>query len=350
MSFDRRGSCSNARGPGRAAVHAPTCEMNRLERFYKIDQLLQERTLVSRPDFLDELEVSLATFKRDLEYMRDRFHAPVVWDAELRGYRYDKQSKSGRKFELPGLWFTESEAYALVTMQHLLSSLDQGGLIGPHIAPLIARLDAILGAGEASAAEVRKRVRLLSFGSRRMPLEFFSTVGSALFKRRRLRIEYYARSTNSHSVREVSPQRLVHYRENWYLDTWCHLRNDLRSFSVDGMRKIELVDSPAKEVSLRLLDEYLLDSYGIVRGGDAQRAKLRFTAERARWIAAEIWHPDQKGSFDAEGRYLLELPFRDDRELVLDILRHGSAVEVLSPVSLRRKVRAEHAGAAAINA
>ena len=75
------------------------------------------------------------------------------------------------------------------------------------------------------------------------------------------------------------------------------------------------------------------------RGGDAQRAKLRFTAERARWIAAEIWYPDQKGSFDAEGRYLLELPFRDDRELVLDILRHGSAVEVLSPVSLRRTVR-----------
>lgn len=324
--------------------------MNRLERFYKIDQLLQERTVVGRAAFLDELEVSPATFKRDLEYMRDRFHAPVVWDADLRGYRYDKQTKGARRFELPGLWFTETEAYALVTMQHLLSSLDQGGLIGPHIAPLIARLDAILGAGDASASEVRKRIRLISFGSRRMPLEFFSVVGSALFKRRRLKIEYYARSTNSHSVREVSPQRLVHYRENWYLDTWCHLRNDLRSFSVDGIRKIDPVDAAAKEVSLRSLDEYLVDSYGIVRGGDAQRAKLRFTVERARWVAAEIWHPDQKGSFDSEGRYILELPFRDDRELVLDILRHGGAVEVLGPAALRRKVRVAHEAAAAVNA
>ena len=323
--------------------------MNRLERFYKIDQLLQDRTVVSRSDFLDELEVSPATFKRDLEYMRDRFHAPVIWDADLRGYRYEKQSKGVRKFELPGLWFTEDEAYALTMMQHLLASLDHGGLIGPHIAPLVARLDAILGAGDASVAEVRKRIRLISFGSRRMPLEFFSMVGSALFKRRRLRIEYYARSTNSHTSREVSPQRLVHYRENWYLDTWCHLRNDLRSFSVDGIRKIEPVDLAAKEVSLRSLDEYLLDSYGIVRGGEAQRAKLRFTAERARWVAAEIWHPDQKGSFDAQGRYLLELPFRDDRELVMDILRHGSAVEVLAPAVLRAKVRAEHEAAAGSN-
>ena len=66
-------------------------------------------------------------------------------------------------------------------------------------------------------------------------------------------------------------------------------------------------------------------------------------------MAAEVWHPDQVGSFDNEGRYTLELPFRDDRELVLDIMRHGGAVEVLAPVALRRKVRAEHQAATALN-
>ncbi|MEO6565152.1 MAG: WYL domain-containing protein, partial [Casimicrobiaceae bacterium] len=263
--------------------------MDRLERFYKIDALLQERTVVSRDAFLRELEVSLATFKRDLEYMRDRFNAPVIWDVNVHGYRYERKPMAGPKFELPGLWFTESEAHALVTMQHLLASLDQGGLIGPHIAPLMARLDAIMGEGESSAGEVRKRIRLLSFGTRKLPLEHFSVVGSALFKRRRLKIEYYARSTDAHTAREVSPQRLVHYRENWYLDTWCHLRNDLRSFSVDGIRRIEVVDAPAKEVSLKALDAYLRESYGIVRGGEAQRARLRFSTERARWVAAEVW-------------------------------------------------------------
>ena len=320
--------------------------MERLERFYKIDALLHERTVVSRNEFLHELEVSPATFKRDLEYMRDRFNAPVVYDGDKGGYCYE----AGRRFSLPGLWFNEGEVFALMTMQHLLSSLDQGGLIGPHIAPLMARLDAIIGEGEASAGEVRKRIRLLSFGSRKMPLEHFSLVGAALFKRRRLKIEYYARSTNEHSAREVSPQRLVHYRENWYLDTWCHLRNDLRSFSVDGLRRIEMVDTPAREVSLKALDEYMSKSHGIVRSGqEVQRARLRFSVERARWVAAEVWHPDQVGSFDAEGRYILELPFRDDRELVLDIMRHGGAVEVLAPAALRRKVRAEHQAATALN-
>ena len=43
-----------------------------------------------RDAFLDELEVSLATFKRDLEYMRDRLNEPIAWDADAGGYRYEK--------------------------------------------------------------------------------------------------------------------------------------------------------------------------------------------------------------------------------------------------------------------
>ena len=240
--------------------------MDRLERFYKIDALLQERRLrgACRAAFLRagwEISPRRSSATSSL-HARPLQRAGRV--GRGRGWLplSRRSRRPARSFELPGLWFSESEAFALVTMQHLLSSLDQGGLIGPHIAPLLARLDAIIGAGEASAGEVRKRIRLLSFGSRKMPLEHFSLVGAALFKRQRLKIEYYARSTNAHSAREVSPQRLVHYRENWYLDTWCHLRNDLRSFSVDGIRRIEVLDAPAKEVSLKALDEYMRESCG----------------------------------------------------------------------------------------
>jgi DeoR/GlpR family transcriptional regulator of sugar metabolism len=50
--------------------------MDRSERFHRIDLLLNERSVVPREVFLRELEVSLATFKRDLEYMRDRTRHP----------------------------------------------------------------------------------------------------------------------------------------------------------------------------------------------------------------------------------------------------------------------------------
>jgi len=108
--------------------------MDRTERFYKIDSLLQGGKAVPVERMLRELEVSLATFKRDLEYMRDRFHAPIVWDREARGYHFAATAAArtpgppgterlpvraeGPRFELPGLWFNASEIRALLTMQH----------------------------------------------------------------------------------------------------------------------------------------------------------------------------------------------------------------------------------------
>jgi predicted DNA-binding transcriptional regulator YafY len=323
--------------------------MNRLERFYAIDQMLQQHAVVPRAQILARLEISPATFKRDLEYMRDRFNAPVIWDRELGGYRYDRASATGRKFELPGLWFDAREALALATMRHLLASLDPGGLIGPQLAPLHARLDAILGGDAASSAEIERRIRIIPLASRALTLEHFSTVGAALVGRKRLHITYHARGSDETTERDVSPQRLVHYRDNWYLDAWCHLRKGLRSFAVDSIRKAALLDVPARDVAPKTLDAWVGAGYGIFAGERVTWARLRFTAERARWVASEAWHPQQRGSLEADGRYVLDRPYSDDRELVLDILRHGAEVEVLAPSSLRRKVRDEHLRAARVN-
>jgi predicted DNA-binding transcriptional regulator YafY len=163
-----------------------------------------------------------------------------------------------------------------------------------------------------------------------VPLEHFS-LGSALLKRHRRNGVLRAHPAQRAHGREVSPQRLVHSRENWYLDTWCHLRNDLRSFSIDGIRRIEVLDTASKEIPLKTLDAYLLESYGIVRGGEAQRARLRFSVERARWVASEVWHPDQKGSFDAESLYSPVAVPATIARLMLDILRYSAddTVEVL---------------------
>src|SRR5205085_3769842 len=119
--------------------------VDRTERFYKIDQLLQtRRPVVPVKDFLDELGISLATFKRDLEYMRERLNAPIVWDRDLMGYRFEEQAAAaGPRYNLPGLWFNPQEAYALLTMEHLIENLEPA-LLGPHLAPLKARLAALL--------------------------------------------------------------------------------------------------------------------------------------------------------------------------------------------------------------
>lgn len=314
--------------------------MDRTERFYKIDQLVSERKLVTFAELLEALGVSPATLKRDIQYLRDRFNCPLIWDPEVRGYRYEKgAAQSGSQFELPCLWFNASEIHALLTMQHLMANLDKGGLLSPHIQPLMARLNGLLGTADNTAEEVRKRVRVIGAAARRMHLSHFETVGSALLRRKRLLITYHARGTDEVTEREVSPQRLVYYRENWYLDAWCHLRKALRNFSVDAIQKAEILEKPCREVSEKTTDEVLGAGYGIFGGSKVEWARLRFTPERARWVAHEQWHPRQKGTEETDGSYVLEIPYADDRELLMDILKYGSDVEVLAPLSLRTRVR-----------
>jgi predicted DNA-binding transcriptional regulator YafY len=80
--------------------------MERTERFYKIHLLLKQNKYVPVQRFLKELEVSRATFKRDIEYLRDRHHAPIAWDRENNGYCFTSPARHAPRYELPGLWFT----------------------------------------------------------------------------------------------------------------------------------------------------------------------------------------------------------------------------------------------------
>lgn len=318
--------------------------MGDLERLHRIKYMIQARKCVPIQDFLDELEISKATFKRDLEYLRDRMNASIVFDRSIGGYRFDKPN-AGEKIELPGLWFSEKEATALVLMQHLLSGLDKGGLIEPHIAPLTSIIDGILGQTNTPAKELRKRLKVFGMSARKGAIENFEEVGNALLTRKRLNITYYARGKDETTEREISPQRLIFYRDNWYLDAYCHLRKDLRSFSVDCISKAIITYSKADEISEKQLHEHFAESYGIFSGKANQRAKLKFSPEKARWVSSETWHGQQVGAFDKEGNYLLEFDYNQDPELVMDILKYGAGVEVLAPSSLRKRVKDELAKA-----
>ena len=310
-----------------------------LERLYRIDRLLKERKSISFEALREALDVSRATLKRDIADMRDRFNAPIEFDRELGGYRLG-EPRVGPRYQLPGLWFNASEIHALLTALQLLGNL-QPGLLEARVAPLAERLRAILGSGDHSWQEVEKRIRILQPGRRESKAEHFGTVAAALLKRQRLRIRHYNRERNVESERDVSPQRLVHYRDNWYLDAYCHLRQDLRSFSVDAIREASLLEVKAREVAKAELDEYLKSGYGIFAGRAVEWASLKFTSQAARWVASQSWHSSQRTRFEKDGSYVLEVPYADDRELVMEILKFGPEVEVLGPEALRATVKAQ---------
>ena len=314
--------------------------MDRTERFYRIEVLIRQRGCVSFAALLEELEVSRATLKRDLDYLRTRLNAPIVYDRFDNGYRFEATPRDPREaqHQLPGVWFSEREIHALLTMHQLIQGLDAGGVLARHLHPLLDKLHGMLGASEREASELVRRIRIVGAARRPVPARFFELAGSALLGRKRIEMRYWTRSRQSESLRIVSPQRLVHWRNTWYLDAWCHASDGLRRFALDAIREAKGLDEPAKDVAVKAVEAALDGGYGAFSGGTLQWATLAFTAEAAQWVAHEQWHPAQRAELAQDGSLTLHLPYADATELAMDVLRHGEQVKVLAPPALAQLV------------
>jgi predicted DNA-binding transcriptional regulator YafY len=327
------------------------------ERLYRIEGLIRSRGHVSLATLLAELEVSRATLKRDLEYLRSRLGAPIEYDRDLNGYRFATPAPGGaraaeRRQELPGVWFSESELYSLLTAQQLFAGLDSEGLLSRHLQPLLDRIQQMLGRGEGAdaARRVGERVKVITTLRRPVPTRFFEAVSSALMQRRRLHLRYLTRGRSEVSERDVSPQRLVHYRNTWYLDAWCHRVDALRRFALDAIEQAQRLDEPARDLPLSQVQAQMDAGYGIYAGGRRHWATLRFDARAAQWASREEWHPQQQGRWRADGSWEMRVPYADATELVMDILRQGDEVRVVAPAALVAAVRERLARALAMYA
>lgn len=319
--------------------------MDRLERFTTLHRLLSGRRVpISKQALMAELEMSESTVKRTIKEMRLYLDAPITYDNQRNGYLYAGESRE--HFELPGLWFNQDELFALLTTHMLLSGI-QPGLLDDYLKPFQKRIETLLpklvrevgkSPKKLDFEQIRKRVRILQQATRPVDVEQFRQLVGALVRRQRLKILYHGRERDKQTERVISPQRLIYYRDNWYLDAWCHERDALRSFSLDRLRPVRYEDSPCEEVSNEDLDSHFGDSYGIFAGQPKATAYLRFSSEAAKWVADEHWHPDQTLTVLEDGRCDLTVPYSDARELMLDILKFGPDVEVLGPASLRKEV------------
>lgn len=317
--------------------------MDKLDRVFVLHrELSTRRRPVTKAVLAERMGgCSTRTVHRTAQWMIEALHAPIRFSPT--GYFYDRHPNEP-VFELPGLWFNEDELVALVGVQALLRQA-QPGLLDDYLAPISKRIDELLSRRGVGLPDWERRIRIVQMAGRPTG-QCFGVVADALVRHQRILIRYRARGDGALSTRTVSPQRLTHYRENWYLDAWCHAKEELRTFSVDRIEAAQLSEEPVLDIPQEQLEDVLATSFGIFSGAPTREASLLFTAHRAQWIGDEQWHPRQQAESLDDGRFRLRFPYHRSEELVLDICRYGPDVLVEAPTELRRAV-AERLKAAA---
>jgi predicted DNA-binding transcriptional regulator YafY len=312
--------------------------MDRYERILSLHRLLKtSRYPVSLQRLKDELGCSRATLYRDIAFLRDALGAPIEsGEGEQAAFRYD--AAEAERFELPGLWLTSDELSALLALNELVARSGPS-ILADVLAPFEKRIETLLSDHASGTRLPMERIRVIASGMRKLDQISFRVVAGAVMARRQLKFSYRARSTGSTTERLVSPQRLAHYRDNWYLDAWDHEREGLRSFAVDRIASPQMLDGPAIDRDDTELNAHLAASYGIFSGPPKAWATLRFSPHAARWVADEHWHSQQQGHFLSDGRYELKVPYSNSKELLMDVLKYGPDAEVIAPLSLREEMK-----------
>lgn len=313
--------------------------MDRFDRIYRLHSLLSNRrTPIPLTQIMEHLECSKATANRCIESLRDYLGAPLEYHREYNGYGYN-QHATGNPYQLPGLWFSAEELYGLLICQQILQNISPG-LLTEQIQALQNRIDRMLRKDNIAPMSISEKIRIFSIGRRMKDDSRFKRIAYALFNNQRLSIRYSARGQNGQSSeRIISGQRLLYYRDNWYLLAHCHSREALRIFAIDNVNSTRMLEQEALQVDDESLQEFLHSSYGIFSGAATHIAMLEFNSDRARWVADEHWHDRQQGEWQANGHYRLSVPFNDPRELIMDILKYGADVKVIEPLFLQEAVK-----------
>jgi predicted DNA-binding transcriptional regulator YafY len=305
--------------------------MSEIDRLYSYKSLFLARRIISQAQILELLEISTATFKRDLTKLRDRLNLPIIYDRGLRGYRLEKNSSPK---DLSGLLFSKDELFVFSAIQFILTQFDPN-LFNSKLKPLNAKIEFLMNDIDLNEADVMSRIKFLHSRKRKLNYDIFESLVKATFNRKKVSINYVGSNNSISNERIISPQQIVYYKDNWYLDAWCHFRNDVRTFSIDAINMCIPKEETSIELNISDIQKIFRIDYGIFIGKEKQWAKIRFDTKNISWIVREEWHSDQKSYFDNNGWFILEIPFSDTREILSEILKFGSNATIIEPEELR---------------
>lgn len=285
----------------------------------------------------EEFEISGRTAQRTIEFMRDRFAAPLAFNRGRNGYFYTDDA-----YELPGHWISETNVLSLALAVRLASTIPDPAL-KDDLCRLIERVTGTQGRrGKSCLQHLPEKISVKNIEYAEVDIAIFRQIVEALFGDRTISVTYHSPHSKTLSTRTIRPLHLMHYMGSWYLLAWCSTRQAMRDFALARIRSIAAVKEAISLPSgLPSVKDYTRRHFGIMQGAETIPVTLRFSAKIAPLIREQIWHPEQKIDRTGDGGLMLSFPAAGFHELVRIVLGHGAEVQVVEPEELRVLIQQE---------
>ncbi len=311
--------------------------MKTLDKLYKLHNILKSaRSYIPTKELLEKLDCSDSTLEKTIRELRDIYGAPLNFNKKYKGYKYEYED--GEKFELPGIWFSGDELGSLFAIHQILSEVPDG-LLYDKLTQIKERIAKTAESASLSPEKWAQVIKIIPMAYRKPNDVAFRVAVEGVIRSKRIDIVYEG-ALKPASQRIVSPIRLVRYRDNWYMDGYCHNYNELRQFELSRIKTAKITNYSSESVSKKMQDEFFADSYGIFSGKANKVAVIKFYDFAAKIVSKEKWHKKQTMEYDQNAGVLtVRIPYNDDRELIRDVMRWGQYAEFIEPQELRDSIK-----------
>lgn len=275
------------------------------------------------------------TVQRDLEALRYRFDAPLVYDRERRGYRFTDPA-----WRFPEVKLTEGELIAFFAAERILKRL--GATYEAQLTREALKKLAALLPNEV-VIDVNALADAISFApdpALEAPPDMLRKLASAAAHRRRLNINYRSQYRGEETERDVDVLLVHNQLGEWYAVCFDHLRGEMRDFHAGRISNLKETGTTFEIPKDFERKEYLKRGFGMFRGGSPVKVEVEFDSYQARHARERHFHPTEtrKEMKDDRLRIMFETTEAALEQVARWVMSYGEHVEALRPVALRKMI------------
>lgn len=302
--------------------------MSKYDRLIHVLNLLRSRKSLKAADIARECEVSERTVYRDILALSSA-NVPVYFDD---GYKLLSDAF------LPPLNF-DMEEYLILKLGLTASPLCKDSPFGKSAKKLLSKIDAGLSSTlkeDKSKIDPSLEIDLKCTSDFCKLSLTFSLIEQSILNHRMIRITYDSLESGK-SLREVAPYCLVFRRHAWYMIGFCHKRNGFKTFRLNCVKKVSLLDRNFEKDKNFSLSDFLKNSWEIY-SGEPTEIKIELRGKAARLVSEGKYHPSEKMEKRGGGKVIYTAKVAGTEEITRWILGFGEEAKVLEPKELREQV------------